>query len=88
VDQPLFLDCCALVRRCVKDLRMDFGFQLKGGNQAYQFDTLPIRVESITDVRASLLSPPALWVTPQCSIRLAEHHGPNEEVVYVKILRL
>ena len=53
MEEPLFLDCCALVRRCVKDLRMDFGFQLKGGNQAYQFDTLPMRVDNITDVRAA-----------------------------------
>eukprot|EP00055_Hartaetosiga_balthica_P006143 m.18933 g.18933 ORF g.18933 m.18933 type:complete len:316 (-) comp5034_c0_seq1:937-1884(-) len=38
---PLYLDCCGLVRRALRDLETDFGFKLGGGNQAYQFDTLP-----------------------------------------------
>lgn len=25
---PIFLDCCGLVRRVVKDLQVDFGFRL------------------------------------------------------------
>lgn len=41
-NAPLYLDCCALVRQVVYDLREDFGFQLDRWNQAYQFDTLPI----------------------------------------------
>jgi len=49
-QEPLFLDCCALVRRCVRDLKYDFGFQLGGGNQSYQIDTLPIRVASVHDL--------------------------------------
>ena len=49
-DAPLFLDCCALVRKVVHDLREDFGFVLGPGNQAYQFDTLPIRVDSVDDL--------------------------------------
>lgn len=40
-DSPLFLDCCALVRRVMKDLKTDFGFSLGRWNQAYQFDMLP-----------------------------------------------
>jgi cell wall-associated NlpC family hydrolase len=40
-NAPLYLDCCALVRQIVYDLRDDFGFQLDRWNQAYQFDTLP-----------------------------------------------
>ena len=44
-NAPLFLDCCALVRRAVKDLRKEFGFRLGPGNQCYQFDTLPIDLE-------------------------------------------
>jgi len=39
---PIFLDCCALVRQVVYDLRDEFGFQLDRWNQCYQFDTLPI----------------------------------------------
>ena len=38
---PLFLDCCALVRQCVFDLRQDFGYTLAKWNQSYQFDLLP-----------------------------------------------
>ena len=34
-DAPIFLDCCALVRQVVYDLREDFGFKLDRWNQAY-----------------------------------------------------
>ena len=44
-NAPIFLDCCALVRQAVYDLRDEFGFQLDRWNQAYQFDTLPISLE-------------------------------------------
>ena len=39
---PLYLDCCALVRRAVMDLQDEFGIILGKWNQAYQMDTLPI----------------------------------------------
>jgi hypothetical protein len=39
-DAPLFLDCCALVRRAVNDLQNEFGFHLERWNQNYQFSTL------------------------------------------------
>lgn len=39
---PLYLDCCALVRRAVTDLQDEFGIILAKWNQAYQMDTLPI----------------------------------------------
>ena len=35
-DSPLFLDCCALVRRVLFDLKDDFGFKIGAWNQAYQ----------------------------------------------------
>lgn len=38
---PLFLDCCALIRQCVFDLRQEFGYTLGKWNQSYQFDLLP-----------------------------------------------
>ena len=44
-NAPLFLDCCALIRQAVYDLRDDFGFVLDKWNQSYQFDTLPIELE-------------------------------------------
>jgi hypothetical protein len=40
-DAPLFLDCCALVRQCIFDLRQEFCYTLGKWNQAYQFDLLP-----------------------------------------------
>jgi hypothetical protein len=30
---PLYLDCCGLVRQCVKDLKTDFGFLIGRWNQ-------------------------------------------------------
>ena len=41
-NAPLYLDCCALVRRVLLDLAEDFGFTIGRWNQCYQFDTLPI----------------------------------------------
>ena len=41
-NAPLFLDCCALVRKAMWDLKEEFGFILGGGHQSYQFDTLPV----------------------------------------------
>lgn len=38
----LFLDCCGLVRKVLRDLSPEFGFTIGGWNQAYQLDTLPI----------------------------------------------
>lgn len=38
---PLYLDCCALVRQCVRDLSDEFGFLIGKWNQAYQFDISP-----------------------------------------------
>jgi len=41
-EDTLFLDCCGLVRKVLRDLAPDFGFTVGGHNQAYQLDTLPI----------------------------------------------
>eukprot|EP00118_Oscarella_pearsei_P012767 m.96294 g.96294 ORF g.96294 m.96294 type:complete len:675 (+) comp36906_c0_seq2:68-2092(+) len=50
-DAPLFLDCCALVRRVLRDLKEDFGFTVGPWNQAYQFDSLPLKVETEADMK-------------------------------------
>jgi len=42
-EEPLYL--CALVRRCLLDLKEDFGFTVGHWNQSYQFDTLPKKLE-------------------------------------------
>ncbi|GLI61863.1 hypothetical protein VaNZ11_004371, partial [Volvox africanus] len=48
---PLFLDCCGLVRRVAWALQRQLGFRLGPGNQAYQYDTLPKRVESVEQLK-------------------------------------
>ncbi|XP_026537355.1 inactive polyglycylase TTLL10 [Notechis scutatus] len=45
-ESPLFLDCCGFVRKAVRDLADDFGFYMGSGNQAYQYDTLPVTLPS------------------------------------------
>ena len=45
-NSPIFLDCCGLVRQVLRDLKDDFGFETGPWNQAYQFDTLPIRYDT------------------------------------------
>ena len=42
LDAELYLDCCGLVRRVLRDLAEDFGFTIGPWNQAYQWETLPI----------------------------------------------
>jgi hypothetical protein len=39
--EPLYLDCCGLIRQVMRDLAEDFGFMQGKWNQAYQFDCLP-----------------------------------------------
>ena len=48
---PLFLDCCGLLRRVLRDLRHDFGFRVGPWNQSYLFDTLPVTVEREEDMK-------------------------------------
>ncbi|KAL4221443.1 Tubulin tyrosine ligase-like [Mactra antiquata] len=47
----LFLDCCGLVRKVMRDLAEDFGFIIGPWNQAYMFDTLPIKIEHEKDMK-------------------------------------
>lgn len=44
-NAKLFLDCCALVRQAVEDLKHEFGFMIPRLNQSYQYDTLPISIK-------------------------------------------
>lgn len=34
-NAPLFLDCCGLIRKVLRDLKEDFGFEIGPWNQAY-----------------------------------------------------
>lgn len=63
----LFLDCCGLVRRVMRDLEADFGFHLGPWNQAYQYDTLPITIEKKEDMKpGDLVFIAATYVNPKC----------------------
>lgn len=48
---PLYLDCCGLVRRCLLDLKEEFGFTPGPWNQAYQIDTLPIALSGPSEMK-------------------------------------
>eukprot|EP00798_Chlamydomonas_sp_ICE-L_P000435 gene435-1833_t len=45
------LDCCGLVRKVLRDLEQELGFRIGRGNQAYQYDTLPLRVDSAQELQ-------------------------------------
>ncbi|KAG2497102.1 hypothetical protein HYH03_004693 [Edaphochlamys debaryana] len=49
--EPLFLDCCGLVRKVVRGMAAHLGFWLGPWNQAYQFDTLPVRLTDASQLR-------------------------------------
>ena len=67
----MFLDCCALVRRALRDLRRDFGFKIGPQNQAYQYDTLPISVEKIEDMKpGDLVFISATYFNPKSKLEL------------------
>ncbi|XP_045161705.2 probable beta-tubulin polyglutamylase isoform X2 [Mercenaria mercenaria] len=62
----LFLDCCGLVRRVMRDLADDFGFIIGPWNQAYMFDTLPIVVKSEKDMKpGDLVFISAIYYNPK-----------------------
>lgn len=64
-DSPLFLDCCALVRQVVYDLREDFGFFLDRWNQGYQVDTLPIDLKEEEMKPGDLIFYSAIYNSPK-----------------------
>ena len=50
-EASLYLDCCALVRRCLLDLKEEFGFKVGTWNQSYQFDTLPLELSGPSEMK-------------------------------------
>ena len=63
----MFLDCCGLIRQIVRDLQADFGFEFGPWNQAYQYDTLPITIESKDDMQpGDLVFIAATYFNPKC----------------------
>lgn len=62
----IFLDCCGLVRRVMRDLENDFGFRIGPGNQGYMFDTLPRTVNRLEDVKpGDLVFISAIYYNPK-----------------------
>ncbi|XP_052760665.1 uncharacterized protein LOC128203322 isoform X2 [Mya arenaria] len=62
----LFLDCCGLVRKVMRDLVDDFGFIMGPWNQAYMFDTLPINVPSKKEMKpGDLVFVSAIYYNPK-----------------------
>merc|ERR1711934_498590 len=49
-DATFYLDCCGLVRQVLRDLEPMFGFTIGQGNQAYQYDTLPVALNSTEEM--------------------------------------
>jgi len=45
-QERMSLDCCGLVRKVAREMSGVLGFRLGRGNQSYQYDTLPLRVDS------------------------------------------
>ena len=77
-DPDLFLDCCGLVRRCVQDLKSEFGFELGPWNQGYLFDTLPVKV-SVQDLL------PGDLIFVQGRYRDSKKKQPPHDIVHVEI---
>lgn len=46
-NMPYELDCCALVRVVVREMEPELGIRLGPWNQAYMFDTLPVRYDDL-----------------------------------------
>ena len=66
-SSPIFLDCCGLVRRCLRDLRKQFGFRIGPWNQAYMYDTLPITVATEEEMKpGDLVFISATYYNPKC----------------------
>lgn len=74
----LFLDCCGLIRQCVRDLKSEFGFDIGPWNQAYQMDTLPIALE------ADQMQPGDL-VFVQGRYHDRKKRRPRNDIVHVEI---
>ena len=75
---PLYLDCCALVRRAVTDLQDEFGIVLGKWNQAYQMDTLPIILQESDLKPGDLIFYEGLYTSPRSKSQ--KHNNVHVEI--------
>ena len=55
----------------MRNLENDFGFRIGPGNQAYMFDTLPINIENLKDVKpGDLVFIQAIYYNPKSKLIL------------------
>jgi hypothetical protein len=77
-EAPLYLDCCALVRRAVMDLQDDFGIILGKWNQAYQMDTLPIKLSHSELRPGDLIFYEGLYLSKRSKVQ--KHNNVHVEI--------
>ncbi|KAL3906341.1 MAG: hypothetical protein SGPRY_010588 [Prymnesium sp.] len=78
-EAPLHLDCCGLVKRALRDLKGEFGFEVGPWNQSYLFDTLrPGQCEEEQMLPGDLIFWTASFVDPE---RPRAKHG----IVHVEV---
>ena len=80
-NSKIFLDCCALIRRAMLDLKEDFGFQIGGGNQSYQYDVLPIDLKFEEMKPGDLIFYSATYY-PEKKMKIQKHDMVHVEVFY------
>lgn len=64
----------------MRDLQKDFGFRIGGGNQAYQFDTLPGEIKRLEDVKpGDLVFMSGIYNSPR--LKLQPHNITHVEIM-------
>ena len=78
LQSGLYLDCCALIRRCLLDLQDTLEFEVGPYNQAYLYDTLPI---VLTEEQLC----PGDLIFIQGSYKDGSKRRPKHDIVHVEI---
>lgn len=78
-DAPLFLDCCGLIRKVLRDLKEEFAFDIGPWNQAYMFDTLPDNIQSVSEMKpGDLVFVSGVFFNPK--MRMQRHNIVHVEI--------
>lgn len=80
-EPPFSLDCCGLVRQILRDMNEELGFKVKGYNQAYMFDTLPVEIPSYKEAKpGDLIFYAGHYFDTKSKQQI--HHMVHVEIVY------